>query len=162
MRTLVLVTLLLAACTAKPPADPLDTDMPPPVAQKQPHAVTVHGDTRVDDYFWLRQKESPEVRAYLEAENAYTDDFMSPTAELQKTLYDEIVGRIQETDQSAPYRKGAFEYYHRTEEGKQYRTYCRRDPGRPESETVLLDMNALAEGRPFLGLERGWEAFEDR
>ena len=126
--------------------------MPPPVAQTKPHTVTLHGDTRVDEFYWLRDKESAEVTAYLEAENAYADAQMAPTAQFQKTLYDEIVGRIQETDQSAPYRKGAFEYYHRTEEGKQYRIYCRRTPGKPDGEQVLLDMNALAEGRPFLGL----------
>ena len=126
--------------------------MPPPVASIQPHSVTLHGDTRVDDYFWLREKGSAEVTAYLEAENAYAEERMAPTAALQKTLYHEIVGRIQETDQSAPYRKGAFEYYHRTQEGKQYRTYCRREPGKPDTEDVLLDMNGLAEGRPFLSL----------
>jgi oligopeptidase B len=114
--------------------------------------VTLHGDTRVDDYFWLREKEAAEVTEYLEAENAYAEERMAPTVELQKTLYDEILGRIQETDQSAPYRKGAFEYYHRTEEGKQYRSYCRREPGKAGTEQVLLDMNALAAGRPFLGL----------
>jgi oligopeptidase B len=126
--------------------------MPPPVAPTHSHSVTLHGDTRVDDYFWLREKGAPEVVAYLEAENAYAEEHMAPTVELQKTLYDEILGRIQETDQSAPYRKGAFEYYHRTEEGKQYRSYCRRQPGEASTEQVLLDMNALAEGRPFLGL----------
>ena len=126
--------------------------MPPPVAPTQPHSVTLHGDTRVDDYFWLREKGSPAVTAYLEAENAYAEERMAPTVELQKTLYDEFLGRIQETDQSAPYRKGDFEYYHRTEEGKQYRTYCRREPGKPDTEEVLLDMNALADGHPFLGL----------
>jgi oligopeptidase B len=126
--------------------------MPPPVAPTHPHSVTLHGDTRVDDYFWLREKESPEVTAYLEAENAYAEERMAPTLELQKALYDEILGRIQETDQSAPYRKGAFEYYYRTEEGKQYRTYCRRERGKAGTEAILLDMNALAEGLPFLGL----------
>jgi oligopeptidase B len=126
--------------------------MPPPVATKRPHSVTLHGDTRVDDYFWLREKGTAEVTAYLEAENAYAAEHMGPTAGLQTTIYEEILGRIQETDQSAPYRKGAFEYYHRTEEGKQYRRYCRREPGKADTEQVLLDMNALAEGRPFLGL----------
>ena len=126
--------------------------MPAPVAPTHPHSVTLHGDTRVDAYFWLREKEAAEVTEYLEAENAYAEERMAPTVELQKTLYDEILGRIQETDQSAPYRKGAFEYYHRTEEGKQYRSYCRREPGEAGTEHVLLDMNALAEGRPFLGL----------
>ena len=152
MRFTPLVFVVLLGCSPKPSATPHDSPTPPPSAAKQPHAVTLHGDTRVDDYFWLREKGAPEVRAYLEAENAYAEHFMAPTTELQKTLYEEIVGRIQETDQSAPYRKGAFEYYHRTEQGKQYPIYCRRDPGRPETEVTLLDMNALAEGKSFLGL----------
>jgi len=152
MRFRLFALVVLLGCTPKSPASPHDTAVRPPSAPRHPHSVTLHGDTRVDDYFWLREKESAEVRAYLEAENAYADGVMAPTRDLQKTLYDEIVGRIQETDQSAPYRKGAFEYYHRTEEGKQYRTYCRREAGKPETEAVLLDMNALAEGRPFLGL----------
>jgi oligopeptidase B len=126
--------------------------MPPPIAPIHPHSVTLHGDTRVDDYFWLREKGSAEVTGYLKAENAYAEERIAPTVELQRTLYEEILGRIQETDQSAPYRKGAFEYYHRTEEGKQYRTYCRREPGKSDTEQVLLDMNALAEDRSFLSL----------
>ena len=151
---LVLASLVLTSCvgTSKPSTEIQPPPMPPPVAPTHPHSVTLHGDTRVDDYFWLRNKGSAEVTAYLEAENAYAEAFMAPTVELQKTLYDEIVGRIQETDQSAPYRKGAFEYYYRTEEGKQYRRYCRRKPRESDIEQVLLDMNALAEGRPFLGL----------
>lgn len=153
MRLLFLVLVFLAACRpASKPVNPSETGPVPPIAPVRPHVVTVHGDTRIDDYFWLRDKGSPEVRAYLEAENAYADHVMAPTVELQETLYEEIVGRIQETDQSAPYRKGAFEYYQRTEEGKQYPTYCRRRPGKPSTEQVLLDMNALAQGRPFLSL----------
>ncbi len=150
----VLLSLTLPSCTTapKPPAETHPSPMPAPVAPTHPHSVTLHGDTRVDDYFWLREKEAAEVTEYLEAENAYAEERMAPTVELQKTLYDEILGRIQETDQSAPYRKGAFEYYHRTEEGKQYRSYCRREPGKAGTEQVLLDMNALAAGRPFLGL----------
>jgi len=151
---LVFAALQLTSCTAtpKPPAEPHPSLMPPPVARTHSHPVTLHGDKRADDYFWLREKGAPEVTRYLEAENAYAEEHMAPTADLQKTLYDEIVERIKETDQSAPYRKGAFEYYHRTEEGKQYRRYCRREPGKASTERVLLDMNALAEGRPFLGL----------
>ena len=126
--------------------------MTAPIAPVRPHSVTLHDDTRIDDYHWLRDKGTEEVTAYLRAENAYADAFMKPTEQLQKTLYDEIVGRIQETDQSAPYRKGPYEYYHRTEAGKQYKIYCRREPGNADTEEVLLDMNALAEGRPFLGL----------
>ncbi len=150
---LVLLSLVLPSCAGiQKPSKEAEPVMQPPVAPIHPHSVTLHDDTRADDYFWLREKESPEVTAYLEAENAYADEQMQRTTALQKTLYDEILARIQETDQSAPYRKGAFEYYHRTEEGQQYRTYCRREPGNADTEQVLLDMNALAEGRPFLGL----------
>ncbi|MBW2376305.1 MAG: S9 family peptidase [Deltaproteobacteria bacterium] len=151
---LVLFSLVLTSCagTSRPTTETQPPPMSPPVAPIHPHSVTLHDDIRVDNYFWLREKGSAEVTAYLEAENAYAEERMAPTVELQKTLYEEILGRIQETDQSAPYRKGAFEYYQRTEEGKQYRTYCRREPGQADTENVLLDMNALAEGRAFLGL----------
>ena len=153
MRFLAGLALVLGACGSTPqPANPSSIPMPPPIARKEPHSSTLHGDTRVDEYHWLRDKESPEVRAYLEAENAHAERVTGRTIELQRTLYDEIVGRIQETDQSAPYRKGRFEYYHRTFEGKQYRAYYRREPGKPDTENLLLDMNALAEGLPFLAL----------
>ncbi len=152
MRILLATALLLAGCATPTPVNPNNATMPPPLASKKPRSVTLHGDTRIDDYAWLADKESAEVRAYLEAENAYAEGLLQPTLELQETLYEEILARIQETDQSAPYRSGDFEYYHRTEEGKQYKTYCRRKPGKPESEEVLLDMNALAEGRAFLSL----------
>jgi len=153
MRPFLVAALAIAGCaTPKPAAAPNDISASPPIADRRPHSVTLHGDTRVDDYFWLRDKESSDVLAYLEAENGYAEHMLEPTLELQRALYDEIVGRIQETDQSAPYLKGKFEYYDRTEEGKQYPTYCRREPGKPESEAVLLDMNALSESKPFLGL----------
>ncbi|MEM7433565.1 MAG: S9 family peptidase [Myxococcota bacterium] len=156
----VLCAMLLGSCSkasAPPPehARPeptMTTEMRPPTAQKVPQSTTLHGDTRVDDYGWLRQKEAPEVTEYLEAENAYAAAVLEGTIELQATLYDEIVGRIQETDRSAPYPMGRFEYYRRTFEGKQYPVYCRRAPGDDSTEEVLLDMNALAKDRPFLGL----------
>jgi len=151
MRVLLVAVLLFVGCAPKP-TTPGDLGPVPPVAPTHAHSVTLHGDTRVDDYFWLRAKDSAETLAYLEAENAYASTVMAPTTALQRSLYEEIVGRIQETDQSAPYRLGAFEYYYRTHEGKQYRTYCRRVPGKPETEQVILDMNALADGLPFLEL----------
>lgn len=140
------------AGAAKPATEIQSRPARPPVAAVQPHSVTLHGDTRVDDYFWLRDKGSSEVMAYLQAENEYFDAMMAPTEGFRQTLYEEIVGRIQQTDQSAPYRKGEFEYYHRTEEGEQYPIHCRREPGKPKTERVLLDMNAIAEGRAFLDL----------
>lgn len=150
---IVLLSLALTGCAGAPkPSMEVQPQLPAPVAAKRPRSVTVHGDTLVDDYFWLREKGAAEVTAYLEAENAYADERMAPTTDIQTTLYEEILGRIQETDQSAPYRKGAFEYYERTEEGKQYRRYCRREAGKANTEQVLLDMNALAKERPFLAL----------
>lgn len=123
-----------------------------PVAARRPHEITTHGHTRVDDYYWLREKENPEVIAYLEAENAYTAAMLKETEALQKTLYDEMVGRIQETDQSVPVRIGDFFYYTRTEAGKQYPIYCRKQGSLDAPEEILLDLNELAEGHDYLRL----------
>ncbi len=124
----------------------------PPVAERRPHAMTLHGDTRVDDYFWLREKSDPQVLGYLEAENAYTDAAMASTRSLQETLYAEMLGRIQQTDLSVPYRKGRWFYYTRTEEGRQYPIFCRREGSMEAPEQVLLDVNELAQGHPFMGI----------
>src|SRR4051812_18809056 len=91
-----------------------------PSAKINPSKLEKHGDVRVDPYYWLRDKKSPEVISYLEAENRYTDAIMKPTEALQKKLYDEILGRIKETDLSPPARRGPYRYYTRTEKGKQY------------------------------------------
>ena len=132
---------------------PVDEGHPsPPVAAKRPKRTTQHGETRVDDYAWLREKDSPEVLAYLKAENAYTDAFMKPTEALQGTLYREFLGRLKQTDQSAPYRKNGYFYYTRTEEGKQYEIHCRRKGTLDAPEEVILDMNVLAEDERFMGL----------
>jgi oligopeptidase B len=125
---------------------------PPPVARRIAHPGTVHGDTREDDYFWLREKTNPDVAAYLEAENAYADAVMAPTAALQETLYVEMLGRIKETDLSVPYREGGYFYYSRTEEGKQYPIYCRKQGGLDAPEEVTLDLNELAVGHSFLAI----------
>jgi oligopeptidase B len=112
----------------------------------------VHGERRVDDYHWLRDKSDPQVRDYLEAENVYADAVMQHTEPLQERLYREMLARIQETDQNVPYRKGDFFYYSRTEQGKQYPIHCRKRGSLEAPEQVTLDLNALAEGRPFLAL----------
>jgi protease II len=98
----------------------------PPVARKAPKVDIYHGDRRVDDYFWMREKTNPEVTAYLEAENAYTEAMMAPTQAFQEALYQEMLGHIQQTDVNVPYRQGEYFYYSRTEEGKQYSIYCRK------------------------------------
>jgi oligopeptidase B len=124
----------------------------PPVAKRVPKTDVVHGDVRHDDYAWMRQKDDPEVMAYLTAENAYTDAVMKPTAAFRDTLYAEMLARIKEDDQTVPYRRRGHFYYSRTEKGKQYPILCRK-PGRLEApEQVMLDLNQLAEGHPFLAL----------
>ena len=115
---------VMAIGSAVAPA--LALDAKPPVADKRAHLTVTHGDTLRDDYFWLREKTSPDVVRYLEAENAYVDAVMEPTKALQQTLYEEMLGRIKETDEEVPYRDGDYYYYSRTEEGKQYVIYARK------------------------------------
>ncbi len=124
----------------------------PPVAKKIPKVDTVHGDVRVDHYFWMREKTNPEVIAYLESENEYTESVMKPTEEFQALLYKEILGRIKQTDLSVPYKYGQYWYYTRTEEGKQYPFYCRKHGSMAGDEEITLDLNELAKGHLFLGL----------
>jgi oligopeptidase B len=131
----------------------VDTRAPsPPIARRVPRVGVIHGDRRVDDYAWLRDKEDPEVAAYLAAENAYVDAVMRPTEAFQETLYREMLGRIQETDMGVPYRKGGYFYYSRTEEGKQYPIHCRRKGSLEAQEEITLDLNVLAQGRRFMAL----------
>jgi oligopeptidase B len=123
----------------------------PPIAKRVPTVIELHGDRIRDDYAWLRAKDDPEVTAYLEAENSYADAVMKPTVEFQEGLYKEMLARIKEDDQSVPYTYGGWLYYSRTETGKQYPIHCRKRTA-DAVEEVTLDLNALAEGHPFLAL----------
>jgi oligopeptidase B len=112
--------------------------------------VTVHGDRRVDPFFWLREKDNPEVLDYLKTENAYTDAMTAGLEPLRAKLYAELLGRIKQTDLSVPVRKGDYLYSSRTEEGKQYPIRLRRPADQPDApEEVLLDLNELAKGKPY-------------
>ena len=124
----------------------------PPLARRIPKVDTLHGEIRVDDYFWLREKTNPEVIRYLEAENAYTEAMTSQLEPLRQRLYDEMLGRIKETDLSVPYREGGYWYYTRTEQGKPYPIYARKQGTLDAPEEVILDQNALAAGRAFHAL----------
>ena len=124
----------------------------PPVARKIPVADTLFGDVRVDDYRWLRDRSDPEVTAYLEAENEYTAAMTAHIDELEETVYQEMVGRIKETDLSVPYLDNGFYYYKRTEEGKQYPIFCRKEGSPDAEEVVLLDQNELAKGHDYFGI----------
>jgi oligopeptidase B len=125
----------------------------PPTAPRRPVITVRHGESFTDDFGWLRDKDLPETIAYLEAENAYAAEVVAPTAPLQETLYREMLGRIKETDLSVPVRRDGYWYYARTEEGKQYPMQCRRRGSMTEGvEEVLVDLNVLAEGKPFMAL----------
>jgi oligopeptidase B len=125
----------------------------PPVARREPVEHILHGDRRVDHYAWLRHKENSEVIAYLEAENRYTEAMLKPTEPFQEKLYQEMLGRIQQTDLSVPYRLRSYQYFTRTEEGKQYAAHCRQLDAGGAAVELLLDLNVLAEGHSFLGLD---------
>ncbi|MFQ6002712.1 MAG: oligopeptidase B, partial [Candidatus Zixiibacteriota bacterium] len=127
-------------------------DIAPPVAKVIPKADTLYGDVRIDNYFWLREKSNPEVIKYLEAENEYTEAMMKHTEEFQERLYQELLGRIKETDLSVPERIDDYYYYSRTEEGKQYPIYCRKKGGLDAEEEILLDQNELAEGYDYFDI----------
>ena len=124
----------------------------PPIARREPKVDALHGDKRLDEYFWLRRKEDPQVRAYLEAENSYTDLLMKSTEPVQESLYSEMLGRIKETDLTVPYRKGEYLYYSRTEKGKQYPILCRKGTAPAAREEVILDQNELAKGEKFFAI----------
>jgi oligopeptidase B len=117
-----------------------------------PKEIALHGDTRIDNYFWLRDRSDPDVIPYLEAENRFTEEVMAPAKSLQETLYHEILGRIQETDVSAPVKRDDYFYYTRTEEGQAYSIQCRKHGSLVAPEEILLDANVLAEGQKYFRL----------
>ena len=131
----------------------------PPLAPREARDVSVHGDPRIDDYFWLRDRDDPRTLAYLRAENAYADAWFAPHAALKETLYQEMLARIQQDDDSVPMRKGDWWYSTQTRRGEQYPRYLRRralgSDRRFDADGVdetLLDLNELARGKPFLRL----------
>jgi oligopeptidase B len=123
-----------------------------PVARRRPVEQVLHGDRRVDDYAWLRDKNNAEVIAHLNAENAYTDAVLRDTKPFQEKLYQEMLGRILQTDLSVPYRLRGYLYFMRTEEGKQYPIHARKSDAENPPEELLLDLNVLAAGHSYLSL----------
>ncbi len=152
-RTVCLVTIfLLSACTNDSSA--------PPMAEKRPTELESHGDVRIDDYYWLNERDNPEVIAYLNAENAYVDSVLAESPGLQQRLVDEMTARIKQEDVSAPYRHGDYLYYRRYDEGKEYPIYCRRKGSMDADEEVLLDVNLEAGDAPYFSL-RGFKVSPD-
>jgi oligopeptidase B len=121
----------------------------PPEAKMAPKELEKHGHVRVDNYFWLNQRDNPEVMAYLEAENAYTEAVMAHTKDLREKLFEEIKGRIKQTDLSVPFKQDDYFYYTRTVDGKEYPIYARKSGSLDGEEEILLDVNKLAEGHGF-------------
>lgn len=151
MKNLVVMlsaTVLLNACSNsestmnKPNATP-------PVAEKIPFEMSIHGDTRIDNYYWLNQRENSKVIDYLQAENAYLDTMLSPIKEFREKLYQEMRARIKESDESVPYYKNGYLYYTRYEEGKEYPIYCRKKGDSTAAEEIMLDVNKMAEGYAY-------------
>jgi oligopeptidase B len=126
--------------------------MKPPVAKKAPKVDTLHGDVRIDDYYWLREKSNTEVIDYLKAENAYTEAVSEDSREFREDLYKELLSRIKETDLSVPAKLDDYYYYSRTEKDKQYRIFCRKKGNLDAKEEVLLDQNELAAGHEYFDL----------
>ncbi len=156
----IIISLVTALYLSRTMSFAQDDSMPkPPVAKKVAKTTTTHGDTLVDDYFWLRdrnmnesEKMNPEIINYLRAENAYTTAIMKPAEAFQAALYKELLGRIKETDVNVPYRDGEFFYYTRTEQGQQYPIVCRKKGSVAAKEEILLDVNELAKGKAFMSL----------
>ena len=145
-RTLSVLALFVAvAIYAQRPA----TELKPPVAKKVPKSSTIHGDTRVDNYAWLRNRKDPQVIDYLKAETAYADAMTQSLAPFREKLYNEMLARIKQTDVNVPWRRGDWYYNSRTEEGKQYPIVVRQK-SLDAPEQVVLDLNKLAEGHTFM------------
>lgn len=147
-----MVSGILVGCTQ-------ETDGPP-AAARNPVELERHGDVRVDDYYWLRERDNPDVIAYLEAENRYTDAVLAETAGLRDRLFGEMKSRIKADESSAPYLHDGYYYYTRYEAGQEYPIYCRRLGSMDGEEQILLDVNQEAEGESFFAV-RGFRVSPD-
>ncbi len=125
-------------------------DIQAPIAEKIPTKLKKHGDTRIDNYFWMKDKKNPKVIDHLKAENAYTEALMSDTKDLQAKLYEEMKGRIKEEDETVPYKDGGYLYYSRTQKGDEYSIYCRKKDVKGSFEQILLNVNQMAAGKDFI------------
>ena len=125
-----------------------------PMAKRIPKKLVKHGHLRTDDYYWLHERENPEVLAHLEAESQYTASMMAHTEGLQEKLFHEFKTRIKQSDISVPYKKESHYYYRRTEEGRQYPIYCRKKGSLEAAEQVMVDVNRVAEGHGFCSVRR--------
>lgn len=141
-RLLILSVLILTACSQS-------VKQLPPRPQKIDHPLTTHGQTRIDPYYWLNQRDNPEVLAHLHAENAYAKTMMQHTEKLQETLYEEMTGRIKQNDDTVPWFKNGYYYYTRYETGQEYPIYCRKQASLDNPEEIMLNVNDMAAGKGY-------------
>ena len=148
------VALLLASCQKEQKkAISMNPDVnKAPMAAIKPHPMTLHGDTRQDNYYWLNNPKNPEVIKYLNEENAYTDTVMAPTKAFQDKLFDEMKGRVKEKDESVPVKDGDYFYYSKYVEGGEYPVYCRKQGSLEGKEEILLDGNAMGKGKTYFNI----------
>ncbi|RMB59413.1 S9 family peptidase [Dokdonia sinensis] len=153
------VSLIFASCNQKQNR-PLTKNIKPPVAEKKPTNLEKHGDIRVDDYFWMNERDSPEVIDYLERENDYYDKMTAHTKDFQKDLFEEMKGRIKEDDASVPYKNNGYWYYTRFETGKGYPILCRKKDSLENEEIIVFDNNVMAEGESYFS-QAGYSISDD-
>ena len=158
----LLFVLMVTACNPQKENKILkQSDFPtPPVAEIKPDTFVEFNQQRIDNYYWMKNKTDPKVIDYLNAENAYTETVMASTKDLQETIYDEILGRMKEDDESYPSFRNGYYYYSRTETGKQYATHCRRKGTMDAPEEIIFDLNAMGEGKPAF-IFRGYSISPD-
>ena len=146
LATTCFLTLVLFSASA-------EVSLVPPNPKKIPHRLEIHGDVRTDDYFWLNERDNPDVLDYLEKENAYSAKVMAHTAGLQETLFQELKSRTEPEEESVPYKYGNYFYYHRYEKDREYPIFCRKKGSVSGDEEILLDVNKLAEGHDYFDVE---------
>lgn len=147
-----LSSMLLNSCSES--FDTNDENVTPPEAEKIPVELINHGDTRVDNYYWMKERDNPKVKSYLEQENGYLNKIMVHTEALQQELYDELTGRLKQDDESAPYKQNGYYYYTRYEESKEYPIYCRKKGDLEAEEEIMLNVNEMSEGYDYFNVAR--------
>jgi oligopeptidase B len=131
------------------------------MAKKIPAELEKHGHLRIDDYYWLKDRDNPDVIAYLKAENEYSDHVMAHAKPLEEKVFEEIKSRIAQTDMSVPYKRDGYFYYTRYEQGKEYPIFARRKGSLDQPEEIMLDANVLAQGHDFFSIG-GWALSADQ
>ena len=149
MKKTILLFLNLIAIKAVMAQKMTTNGLEAPLAQKKPFPMTIHNHTRIDDYYWLNNRENPEVIEYLNAENNFTEKVMAPIANRQENLFEEMKARIKEKDESVPYKDGSYFYYSKFVEGGEYPVYCRKYKSLDAPEEIILDGNEMAKGQTY-------------